>query len=537
VTEPNKPEDAPPGAGEKGRTRPDGDTRDDALSTEPETGEESSRTDSETAGAEAKPDELAAEEPAVIGASDASDASDARPDDETTPEESEAARPGVASGEADRPREADEAWGEPRAETGLRAVTHDPRAVAQDAEETSGTFGAAAETATPASEVAEPEAADPGSVAPEPAAPATAAPATAAAEAPAGEKVVVERRGGVIPGFLGGVIAVAGAAFAAPYVLPDAMRPVMSLEPVEARLAEQSAEMETMAGRLDEAIGALEGAPSQADLSALSERVAALESDLSARLDDLSSQLAALQTRDDELATRIEEAERAPLEDATDPAVVAALESYGNEVEALRAEVQSQTEENQRLIEEAAAATAEARAAAEAEAQAAAERAAMAARQQALVDVQAALDAGRPFAEPLAGLSDMEIPAALSAVADEGVPTLAALQADFPVAAREALDAARRANAGDDPGDRALTFLQSQLGVRSLEPREGDSADAILSRAQAAAQNGDLSAAVEELQGLSEPALAEMQGWIDRARTRAEATDAADQLAASLATN
>jgi hypothetical protein len=525
VTEPNKPEDAPPGAGEKGRTRPDDDTRDDAASTEPETGEERPRTDDETAEteSEAKPDELAAEEPAVIGESDAPDA---RPDDETTPEESEAAGPGVASDEADA------ASTESRAETGLRAVSHDPRAVGQDADETSGTFGAAAESATPAPEVAEPEAAEPGSVAPE-----TAAPATAAAEAPAGEKVVVERRGGVIPGFLGGVIAVAGAAFAAPYVLPDAMRPVMSLEPVEARLAEQSSEMETMAGRLDEAIGALEGAPSQADLSALSERIAALESDLSSRLDDLSSQIAALEAADDDLATRIEQAERAPLEDATDPAVVAALESYGSEVEALRAEVQRQTEENQRLIEEAAAATAEARAAAEAEAQAAAERAAMAARQQALVDVQAALDAGRPFAEALAELSDMEIPAALSAVADEGVPTLAALQADFPGAARAALDAARRASAGDDPGDRALTFLQSQLGVRSLEPREGDSADAVLSRAQAAAQNGDLSAAVEELQALPEPALAEMQGWIDRARTRAEATDAADQLAASLATN
>ena len=524
MTEPNKPEDSPPGAGQKGGKRPDDDARDDAASTESETGEETSRTDDDTGEAEAKPDELAAEEPAVIGEPDAPDARpDARPDDEITTEESEAGRAGDASDEADRPLEAEDARAEAaEAQPGLRAVSHDPRTEGQEAGEAPGIAGeavlASEDDARPgeAPETATPE-------------PETVAPTTAAAEPPIGEKVVVERRGGVIPGFLGGAIAVVGAAFAAPYVLPDGMRPVMSLEPVEARLAEQSNEMETMAGRLDEAIGALEGGPSQADLSALSERVAALESDLSGRLDDLASQLAALQTSDDELATRIEEAERAPLEDATDPAVVAALESYGSEVEALRAEVQSQTEENQRLIEEAAAATAEARAAAEAEA--------LAGRQQALVDVRAALDAGHPFAEPLAELSDMEIPAALTDVADDGVPTLAALQADFAGAAREALDAARRADAGDDPGDRALTFLQSQLGVRSLEPREGDSSDAILSRAQAAAQNGDLSAAVEELQDLPEPALAEMQGWIDRARTRAEATDAADQLAASLATN
>lgn len=533
MTEPNKPEDSPPGAGQKGGKRPDDDARHDAASTEPETGEETSRTDDDTGEAEAKPHELVAEEPAVIGEPDAPDA---RPDDEITTEESETARAGDASDEADRPLEAEDARAEAaEAQPGLRAVSHDPRTEGQEADEAPVTAGGAVLASEDDARPGEaPETAMPQ---PETVAPETVAPTTAAAESPAGEKVVVERRGGVIPGFLGGAIAVVGAAFAAPYVLPDGMRPVMSLEPVEARLAEQSNEMETMAGRLDEAIGALEGAPSQADLSALSERVAGLETDLSGRLDDLASQLAALQTRDDELATRIEEAERAPLEDATDPAVVAALESYGSEVEALRAEVQSQTEENQRLIEEAAAATAEARAAAEAEAQAAAERAAMAGRQQALVDVRAALDAGRPFAEPLAELSDMEIPAALSAVADDGVPTLSALQADFASAAREALDAARRADAGDDPGDRALTFLQSQLGVRSLEPREGDSSDAILSRAQAAAQNGDLSAAVEELQALPEPALAEMQGWIDRARTRAEATDAADQLAASLATN
>mgnify|MGYP006274782051 CR=1 FL=1 len=526
MTDPKKPEGQPPdedradggratepddGDGERGAPEGEaGDTADEAR----KEGVEADAPDPETREARADALEASGADDAAETVEDAEDADAARRGEserEPAEEDTEAA-PG-------------EAEASPDAEAGDTSVEAETPRPGDDAgDRTEGGPGddvSAAEASGPD------PAQDRGAEAERPAAP-----------EPAPVERVVEKRGGLIPGFIGGVIAVAGAVFAAPYVLPEGMRPVTSLAPVEDRLAEQSAELETLAGRLDEAVGTLEAAPSAADLTALSERIGTVETELGARLDSLEQSLSALRTRDDELAARIDEVERAPLADATDPEVVAALESYAAEVEALRDEVQAQTEANERLIEEAAAATAEARAAAEAEAQAAAEQAAMAARQQALVDVQEALDSGQPFAEPLSRLSDeMEVPEALSAVAEDGVPTLASLQADFAGPARAALEAARRATAGDAPTERGLTFLQTQLGVRSLAPREGDSADAILSRAEAEARAGDLQAAVEELQALPEPALAEIQGWIDRARTRAEATQAADRLAASVATN
>ncbi len=554
MTEPKKPEGASPGE-DQTEGRPPEDEAEDAETGEADPEDGGIRTDEETPDDGAPPGEEATEDGAVPGG-------EAIEEGETPPSETLAAEEPAVIGDPESPGirreddtdsgtadvgDASETDAAPSGgvaardtETETTETAEDDDGAAFDDEEARSPAQEADESSATADEI-DPAASD------EPRADETAGTEEARAadpEAPPAvpaERVVVERRGGVIPGFIGGVVAVLGAVFAAPYVLPDRMRPVMSLAPVESELAAQSAELATLSERLDEARATLDDTARQTDLSALSDRVAALESDLAARLDDLSaevsSEVSALRNRDDELAARIDEAERAPLADATDPEVVAALEAYGREVEALRQDVQSQTEANQRLIEEAAAATSQARAAAEAEAEAAAERAARAARQQALLEVQEALDTGAPYAEPLSRIDEAEVPAPLAEAAEDGVPTLAALQADFPEAARDALDAARRARAGDDPGERALTFLQTQLGVRSLEPRAGDSADAILSRAQAAVRSGDLSTAIEELQSLPEPALAEVEGWIERARIRAEATEAADQLAASLATN
>jgi hypothetical protein len=358
-----------------------------------------------------------------------------------------------------------------------------------------------------------------------------------------------------LPGFLGGVIAVIGAVFAAPYVLPENMRPVTSLEPVENRIAEQADRLSQLSERVDTATGRLESLPSGEELAALEERLSARDTEgaaqreeIAAGLEELGGTLGQLGTRVDELAAQLEELERRPLEDSADPEVVSALRSYGEEVaalreeitgqtEALRAEVEEQTAANAQRIEEAARATEESRAAAEEEARSAAEREALAGRQQALVDIQSALESGRPFAEPLSRLDGVEVPQALAAVAEEGVPTLAALQADFAEPARAALNAARRAAQSEDPVERGLNFLETQLGIRSLAPQEGDSADAILSRAEDAVRNGDLRGAIEELRSLPEPALQMMADWIERAERRAAATAAADELAASLASN
>jgi hypothetical protein len=55
------------------------------------------------------------------------------------------------------------------------------------------------------------------------------------------------------------------------------------------------------------------------------------------------------------------------------------------------------------------------------------------------------------------------------------------------------------------------------LNARSLEPREGDDPDAVLSRVEAAARAGDIAAALAEIEALPEVAREPLADWIDRA--------------------
>ena len=149
-----------------------------------------------------------------------------------------------------------------------------------------------------------------------------------------------------------------------------------------------------------------------------------------------------------------------------------------------------------------------------------------------LARVQAALDSGADFSATLGELSELgiEIPADLSS-ASGGVTTLAVLQSTFPDNARTALNAAIRAQAEAGQTDRFTAFLRTQLGARSLEPKDGDDADAVLSRAEAALKSGDVAGALSELEDLSKVAKIEMAGWIKTARARQAAVGAANILA------
>jgi len=101
-------------------------------------------------------------------------------------------------------------------------------------------------------------------------------------------------------------------------------------------------------------------------------------------------------------------------------------------------------------------------------------------------------------------------------------------------AARAALPVALRDTAGEDAVDRFTAFLQSQVGGRSLDPREGDDPDAVLSRAEAALRSGDLDGAITELAALPEGAQAVMAEWTSAAETRRDALAALDAVAAAL---
>ncbi len=166
----------------------------------------------------------------------------------------------------------------------------------------------------------------------------------------------------------------------------------------------------------------------------------------------------------------------------------------------------------------------------------AAERAEAALVQAAFVRLQTAIESGAPFGDALQDLQSggLDLPEPLVAAAPEGVATLASLQRSFPAAARDALQASVRTQADQGEVDRFTAFLLTQLGARSLEPKEGNDPDAVLSRAEAALRDGDLAGALSELQALPETGTEAMSGWIARAETRREAVAATAALSDTL---
>ncbi len=157
-----------------------------------------------------------------------------------------------------------------------------------------------------------------------------------------------------------------------------------------------------------------------------------------------------------------------------------------------------------------------------------------AAFQAAIAELRGDFETGAPLAPALKKLADLGItpPAPLADLAQSGVPTLAALQESFPEHARAALEAATRAEAEAGKASPITAFLRTQLGARSLTPREGNDADAVLSRAEAALRAGDISGALKELDQLEDAGKAMMAPWRKQAELRLSAMTALDALAA-----
>lgn len=264
----------------------------------------------------------------------------------------------------------------------------------------------------------------------------------------------------------------------------------------------------------------------RSDLNAEKNRITALEAAKAPSVD-----LSPLQTQLAELDSRIKALEDRPA--AVAPAGVdmeaiaaAATAAYAKELEGLRTSVESQRGEIQDLLDNAK--TVE---------QATAEAAQRATAQTALAKIVSALDAGQPFTQPLADLKAVdvaEVDPALDDVAADGAATLNMLQAQFPEQARTALSVAR-ASGEDAAGQQNLgSFLKRSLGARSVTPREGNDPDAILSRAEAALNSGDLNTALIELDTLPEDAQAAIADWRAAADAHLNARKATDALAQRL---
>ncbi len=362
-----------------------------------------------------------------------------------------------------------------------------------------------------------------------------------AMQEPAAPAAPPPRRSGAFIGFLtGGVIAAAGGFALARYV-PDGW-PLRDTGALKAQVEQQAAMMADLKTQID-ALAARETPDVGAELATLraelEQKLAALPAapDTAALADTARSAAEAALAG---LETRLAAVESRPVGSGVagatgDGVSQDALAAYDQELQALKAAVESQSAAGAGATEELkalAAATESQLAAAAAEAEklrAEAEAAGQAAMARAAVTrILAALDAGGPFSSAVAELTETghEVPAVLADVAVTGVPTLPDLQRAFPDAARAALDAALKANMGESWTDRVASYLRTQTGARSLVPLEGNDPDAVLSRAEAALDAGQVGVALTELSALPDAAQPALAGWI-AAATQREAASAA----------
>ena len=332
------------------------------------------------------------------------------------------------------------------------------------------------------------------------------------------QPVQVHRGPGFVPLVLGGLVAGAigyGVASFVPAVPPAAD------EDLSARIEEAETSLASLSQRVD----------------TLPEPVVTDLSDIDARLGEMEARMAEAAGSGDTAAldgrlTTIEEAlgglenRLAVLEETVAEGMgPGALEGAAeDELADFRAELDRLAADAEARVEEANARAARVEADA-------AEAAALADRQALLSELRTAVEGGAAFAEPLSRLDAP--PEALATAAEAGVATLTELQQDFPEAARDALAAVQTVPQDASAGDRFVAFLKRQTNARSLSPQQGDDPDAVLSRAEVALNEGRLDDTLTVLEGLPPEALDAMGGWLTRARTRAGALAALDDLSAT----
>ncbi len=323
-----------------------------------------------------------------------------------------------------------------------------------------------------------------------------------AIEIPVAPVTGAEKTGSVMPAVFGGLVAGAIGFGAAYFVLP---KPDTTLP---AQISAQASEIIELRDQITAipapdltGVEAAQTVTTDA-LAVANERINALE----ARLDDLSNR-------------------------AGDSGSVSTA-AYEAELDALRSEMENLRGTAIAELESARDQAAKIEDNAEAAARAATGRAALA-------RIQGGMETGAPLGEALDDLAAAlqgDVPAALTAVRD-GTPTLAALQSDFPALARAALAIARAEGVSGESEGGLASFLRNQFDVRSVAPKDGDGADAILSRAEATLRQGRLTDTLAEVGALPEVARAELSDWISLAESRADALAAAATLSTSLNDN
>ena len=335
------------------------------------------------------------------------------------------------------------------------------------------------------------------------------------------ERVVETRRGGLFPALLGGALAACLGFAAGQTGLLD------SILPGAQQQNEELSKFQTQLSATTEKLAALETTvqSSATDLGPLNNRIDMLDgavTGVSTSLDGLEQSLTDTTSGLNELNTRITVIEKRPIDEGVSQQAIAA---YEREIAALSDTVTELRSEVEQLLENARTLEAGARSQQEAAEAAAhlAERHSMVARLRSVAAI------GSPFAAELADAAalGLDIPVVVESAAETGVTSVTTLAEMFPDVARDALAAAR----SEDPEKGGLAgYLQKQLGARSVTPREGDDADAVLSRVEYAVQNGDIRRAMELTATLPKAAQTEMANWLTLAQIRVDVLAALDGL-------
>lgn len=329
---------------------------------------------------------------------------------------------------------------------------------------------------------------------------------------------VDRKRLSIVSGLVGGLLAGAIgflAGISLPQLTGQSDKAEQALSGVEAVAAETAA----LKGQLSELRGSMQPPTDlsglERDIAALEDKVSELGPEIGAMQATTSGELSELGTGLAALLRRVEALEASSGDASLSQAVQTEeqLARFRVQLEQLVADAEAKLAEVEATALEAGGASA-------------------AENRFSVARLRAAVETGAPYSDIISTMED--VPAGLSDHARTGIPTLHALQREFPGAARAALAASRNVASEGTVGERIVAFLRQATNARSLTPREGDSADAILSRAEARVSEGDLPAALAELESLPRASRSAMAGWVARAEFRLTVLGAIDALAGGM---
>ena len=267
---------------------------------------------------------------------------------------------------------------------------------------------------------------------------------------------------------------------------------------------------------IDTRLNALEGRVTDVDERAVGD---VFQSDLDELTNGYDQRFLEIASQLENFDKRLAALEESAIESAIPDELVA---QYQGEVKRLKETLEAQRESLQKFMSETAEATNEVT-----------QRAKETVARGILAQIRAAIDAGGPFDTAIKEFDEQvghALPNQLRSLAQEGVQTYQELRDSFAEAARSALNAARD-ELNESEGFMGIgNYLRQQFQARSVTPKMGDDADAVLSRVEQELRENDLTGALNELDALPDAARDQMQQWIDQARERQDALEQLDIL-------